>query len=224
MIRTIITFALCTLLTACKLDFALNADGTPYNPGGGGGTPPPPGPTPPPSSGFIISSYNGGIDFLDLLGTAVGTSCTLIPSGDIQDIVTLTNITATNITATTVSSQFTSTDGSCTGTETLLMTVVVDNTHYGTTAALGWSASPPPPLLDGSGNMPVSVIATKIMSTYTTVIDHDPTDGFFPLLPQGTQLPVVYYIDDTTATALPYFGDTSAGVDAQGFANAVLMN
>lgn len=216
--KTILSLLACLILSACKLDYVYWPPGTEPGTGGGGGGG---GTPPPPPVGFAISSVNGGIDILQSFG-AGGAVCTQDPGGDLLDTETLNSATATNITVTVINSQFTSTDGSCTGTETLLLTTVLDYTDYGTTTGLGWNTTPPV-LQDGSGNMPATIIASRIMVTYTTVIDHVPTDWLFPIVPQGTSLPMVMYIDDTTANPVPYFGDPGSGVDAQGFANAIML-
>jgi hypothetical protein len=202
MYKIIITLITCLILSACKLDYVFNADGSTYGGGSGGGGGG--------GSTITINSINGGVS----LNAGTVTDCTMDASGDLY-----TTTTASGNSETAVMSQFTSTDGSCTGTETLLITTTITYSDYGD-VTLPWNGTPPM-LQDGSGSMPANVTATKLFVEYTSVTDHNPVDLFFPV-PQGTTLSMVMFIDDTGVSNVNYMGDDAAGVDAQLFANVMM--
>ncbi|MDH5764599.1 MAG: hypothetical protein OEZ38_01180 [Gammaproteobacteria bacterium] len=110
-------------------------------------------------------------------------------------------------------SSFSSTDASCSGTETVLYTIELTATAGTTTAITGWvngmgGPATAPQAQDGSGALGDNESVTVISATITAA----PPGPDAP--PVGAKFDLFYVVDDTVPTAPIMYGDTDYATGA----------
>lgn len=113
---------------------------------------------------------------------------------------------------------YTSTDSSCSGSETHRYQIIYQISIDGETTA-SWDFSTVPNRADETGPLPDPVIVSKVQSVITEIYDYVPDDDFTISTSIGTELKRLVYIDDSGTSELVtvYADSLLSGTDESGY-------